>query len=217
MTPFAVIFSYFQMSVTWCCPSRLTVLTTYSAPTRYSCAMTPSLRRENTFSAEATASYPATACSGVSQNDTPSPAALRIGLTTIRPPSSRCQAASCAGDSTRIWRAARSPAARSVSICRYLSRRAVLSAVPFVSSPSASDSRSAISTPPSPPASTASGACAATAATVASKSPWCTMSAQYGDRSNAVAYTAGGSGVLCTRTTWYPASWKTGASRRVGA
>jgi hypothetical protein len=129
----------------------------YSVPVRYSWATAQSLRSEKTFSCPISFWNARTDSAGLSQKWTPSLPALRGGLTTIRPPTCLCQRSSSSADVTRNWRAAGTPAARTASVIANLSRRAALSAVPFVARPRPSLSASASSTPLSPPATTATG------------------------------------------------------------
>lgn len=164
-----------MMSVTWCLPSRLTVLTMYSPPKRCSWATTPSLRWLNRFSAPVSSRKAAALSSGVAQNLTPSLPALLSGLTTTRVPNSWCHRASSSALVASSCLAPRTPAALIVSIIVNLSRRAALSSVPLVGRPMASLSRSANSTPNSLPAKTATGSYAPAARTVSSRSPVWTM------------------------------------------
>ena len=145
------------MSVTWRRPSRLTVFTMYSDPTRYSWASTCRLRLPSALSVPINAVNAARTASASSQKYTPSLPALFTGFTTTRLPASAYQSRTVSRSMARICFVPGTPAARMVSIIWYLSRRARLPAVPLVRRPSASLSSSACSTPLSMPGITHTG------------------------------------------------------------
>lgn len=163
------------MSVTWCLPCRLTVLTMYSLPTRYSCASTAWFSWPRTLWVPCSLPKAARTWSVSSQKKIPSLPALLTGLSTTRPGLRPYQSSRVSASVARSCSVPGIPAALAVSIMRNLSRRVRLCAVPLVGRPSSSLSSSASMTARSMPGSSPIGACASMAASAAATSPSWTM------------------------------------------